>query len=82
MINYGTQGNDQLLQSYGFVEPGNTADRYVMTRLGQWVMEGTTVGNTDLEISLKVMQDKFNKVSNAVGPAESSHTTKALFRVK
>ena len=26
-INYGTGSNDALLQLYGFVEPGNTADR-------------------------------------------------------
>ena len=63
MINYGSQGNDQLLQSYGFVEPGNVADRYVMTRLGQWMMEGTTVSNADVEIRVKRMQDEFKKVS-------------------
>ena len=33
LISYGQQSNDRLLQFYGFVEPKNPADTYVMTSL-------------------------------------------------
>ncbi|GAX74285.1 hypothetical protein CEUSTIGMA_g1734.t1 [Chlamydomonas eustigma] len=39
-INYGSQSNDQLLLSYGFVEEGNLNDRYILTRLQQWLLVG------------------------------------------
>ena len=32
-ISYGQQSNDRLLQYYGFVEPRNPADTYVMTSM-------------------------------------------------
>ena len=32
-ITYGRQGNDRLLQFYGFVEAGNPADTYVVCKL-------------------------------------------------
>lgn len=32
-ISYGNQGNDHLLQFYGFVEPDNPWDRYTIDRL-------------------------------------------------
>jgi hypothetical protein len=34
-ISYGPQGNDSLLQFYGFVEPGNPHDTYVVPGLSQ-----------------------------------------------
>ena len=35
-ISYGTRSNDQLLQYYGFVEPNNPHDVYVMPPLRDW----------------------------------------------
>ena len=34
-ISYGQQSNDRLLQYYGFVEPRNSADTYVVTSMPQ-----------------------------------------------
>ena len=34
-ISYGRQGNDSLLQYYGFVEPGNPHDSYTVPDLSQ-----------------------------------------------
>jgi Rubisco LSMT substrate-binding len=35
-ISYGTRSNDQLLQYYGFVEPNNPHDVYIMPPLRNW----------------------------------------------
>jgi Rubisco LSMT substrate-binding len=35
-ISYGTRSNDQLLQYYGFVEPNNPHDVYIMPPLRSW----------------------------------------------
>lgn len=35
-ISYGTRSNDQLLQYYGFVEPNNPHDIYIMPPLRDW----------------------------------------------
>eukprot|EP00535_Pseudo-nitzschia_heimii_P003568 CAMPEP_0197187602 /NCGR_PEP_ID=MMETSP1423-20130617/16168_1 /TAXON_ID=476441 /ORGANISM="Pseudo-nitzschia heimii, Strain UNC1101" /LENGTH=566 /DNA_ID=CAMNT_0042639229 /DNA_START=74 /DNA_END=1774 /DNA_ORIENTATION=+ len=35
-ISYGSRSNDQLLQYYGFVEPDNPHDTYVMPPLREW----------------------------------------------
>jgi hypothetical protein len=35
-ISYGPRSNDQLLQYYGFVEPGNVHDVYLMPPLREW----------------------------------------------
>ena len=35
-ISYGTRSNDQLLQYYGFVEPNNPHDVYIMPPLRDW----------------------------------------------
>ena len=35
-ISYGPRSNDQLLQSYGFVEPNNAHDVYIMPPLRSW----------------------------------------------
>ena len=35
-ISYGTRSNDQLLQYYGFVEPNNPNDVYIMPPLRNW----------------------------------------------
>eukprot|EP00531_Pseudo-nitzschia_arenysensis_P001264 CAMPEP_0116148164 /NCGR_PEP_ID=MMETSP0329-20121206/18190_1 /TAXON_ID=697910 /ORGANISM="Pseudo-nitzschia arenysensis, Strain B593" /LENGTH=554 /DNA_ID=CAMNT_0003644237 /DNA_START=40 /DNA_END=1701 /DNA_ORIENTATION=+ len=35
-ISYGSRSNDQLLQYYGFVEPDNPNDTYVMPPLREW----------------------------------------------
>lgn len=36
LISYGARSNDQLLQYYGFVEPNNRHDVYVMPPLREW----------------------------------------------
>jgi hypothetical protein len=38
-ISYGDRSNDQLLQYYGFVEPDNPNDVYVMPALREWNIE-------------------------------------------
>ncbi|GBF88574.1 hypothetical protein Rsub_01289 [Raphidocelis subcapitata] len=36
-VSYGTQSNDSLMQYYGFAEPSNPADSYVMVSLLKWL---------------------------------------------
>jgi hypothetical protein len=36
-VSYGRQSNDSLLQYYGFSEPANPADAYVMVALLKWL---------------------------------------------
>lgn len=36
-MSYGLQSNDSLMQYYGFAEPDNPADAYVMTGLLKWL---------------------------------------------
>ncbi|MEW5318713.1 MAG: hypothetical protein WDW38_009910 [Sanguina aurantia] len=43
-INYGSQSNDRLLQVYGFVEPVNESDRYLMTDVLQLLQQGALRG--------------------------------------
>lgn len=47
-ISYGERSNDQLLQYYGFVEPDNPSDVYIMPALRNWDIVGleTTSGRT------------------------------------
>ena len=54
-ISYGSRSNDQLLQYYGFVEPANPCDVYIMPPLREWDINaleeatGRTVGPGRLE---------------------------------
>ncbi len=36
-VSYGIQSNDSLMQFYGFAEPSNPADTYVMVSLLKWL---------------------------------------------
>jgi hypothetical protein len=36
-VSYGIQSNDSLMQYYGFSEPSNPADTYVMASLLKWL---------------------------------------------
>lgn len=48
-ISYGERSNDQLLQYYGFVEPNNPHDVYVLPPMGEWdlqvLLEGLVSSN-------------------------------------
>ncbi|KXZ50177.1 hypothetical protein GPECTOR_17g814 [Gonium pectorale] len=49
-ISYGTQSNDSLMQYYGFAEPNNPADAYVMSDMLRWAGAlGRPVGRERLE---------------------------------